>query len=311
MKIVSFISKWMAVIVLLAAIIAMAFPQEVSIIKTSWINWLLGVVMLGMGLMLRWEDFRVVFSRPRDVLLGNVLQFVLMPTIGYLLTVIFNLPPDLAVGVILVGCCPGGTASNVITFLAGGDLALSVGITSVSTLLAPVVTPLLVWLLAGTMVNVNVVTMFISIVQIVILPIAIGIIIRHYAASFADKVAAFLPAVSVIAIALIVSAVVAANQVALLTSGITVLIVVILHNILGFIFGYGAASLCRMIRPKRIAVSIEVGMQNSGLACSLAHQHFAAMAMAGVPGAIFSVWHNLSGALFSVLCKRYNKNSHG
>jgi BASS family bile acid:Na+ symporter len=227
-----------------------------------------------------------------------------MPTIGYLLTVIFNLPPDLAVGVILVGCCPGGTASNVITFLAGGDLALSVGITSVSTLLAPIVTPLLVWLLAGTMVNVNVVTMFISIVQVVILPIAIGIIIRHYAASFADKVAAYLPAFSVIAIALIVSAVVAANQVALLNSGITILIVVILHNILGFICGYGAASLCRMARPKRVAVSIEVGMQNSGLACSLANQHFAAMAMAGVPGAIFSVWHNLSGALFSALCSR-------
>lgn len=304
MKIVSFISRWMAVIILLAAVIAMVFPQVGGMIKTSWINWLLGVVMLGMGLMLRLEDFRVVFSRPRDVLIGNVLQFVLMPTIGYLLTVIFNLPPDLAVGVILVGCCPGGTASNVITYLAGGDLALSVGITAVSTLMAPIVTPLLVWLLAGTMVNVNVVTMFMSIVQVVILPIAIGIIIRHYATSFADKVAAFLPAFSVIAIALIVSAVVAANQAALLTSGITILIVVILHNILGFAFGFGAASLCRMARPKRVAVSIEVGMQNSGLACSLAHQHFAAMAMAGVPGAIFSVWHNLSGAIFSVLCSR-------
>jgi BASS family bile acid:Na+ symporter len=297
LKIVNFISRWMAVIILLAAVLAMAFPQVGGLISTSWINWMLGIVMLGMGLMLRWEDFRIVFSRPRDVLLGNVLQFVIMPSLGYLLTVIFRLPPDLAVGVILVGCCPGGTASNVITYLAGGDLALSVGITSVSTLLAPIVTPLLVWLLAGTMVNVDVVTMFLSIVQVVILPIAIGIIIRHYATSFADKVAVYLPAVSVIAIALIVCAVVAANQVALLTSGITILIVVILHNLLGFAFGYGAASLCRMSRPKRIALSVEVGMQNSGLACSLAHQHFAAMAMAGVPGAIFSVWHNLSGAL--------------
>ena len=297
LKIVNFISRWMAVIILLAAVLAMAFPQVGGLISTSWINWMLGIVMLGMGLMLRWEDFRIVFSRPRDVLLGNVLQFVIMPSLGYLLTVIFRLPPDLAVGVILVGCCPGGTASNVITYLAGGDLALSVGITSVSTLLAPIVTPLLVWLLAGTMVNVDVVTMFLSIVQVVILPIAIGIIIRHYATSFADKVAVYLPAVSVIAIALIVCAVVAANQVALLTSGITILIVVILHNLLGFAFGYGAASLCRMSRPKRITLSVEVGMQNSGLACSLAHQHFAAMAMAGVPGAIFSVWHNLSGAL--------------
>jgi BASS family bile acid:Na+ symporter len=156
---------------------------------------------------------------------------------------------------------------------------------------------MLVWALAGTMVEVDIITMFLSIVQVVILPIAIGIIIRHYASSFADKVSAYLPAVSVIAIALIVIAVVAANQNALLTSGITILIVVALHNLMGFLLVYGGASLIDLTRPKKVALSIEVGMQNSGLACSLAHQHFAAMAMAGVPGAIFSVWHNIAGAL--------------
>lgn len=287
----------MAVIILLAGVIAMIFPETGNIIKASWINWMLGIVMLGMGLMLRLDDVRIVFSRPQDVLIGNVMQFFIMPLVGYLLTVIFRLPPDLAVGVILVGCCPGGTASNVMTYLAKGDLALSVGVTTVSTLLAPFVTPMLVWALAGTMVEVDIITMFLSIVQVVILPIAIGIIIRHYASSFADKVSAYLPAVSVIAIALIVIAVVAANQNALLTSGITILIVVALHNLMGFLLGYGAASLIDLTRPKKVALSIEVGMQNSGLACSLAHQHFAAMAMAGVPGAIFSVWHNIAGAL--------------
>lgn len=297
MKLVNFISRWMAVIILLAGVFSMIFPEVANIIKASWISWMLGIVMLGMGLMLRLDDVRIVLSRPQDVLIGNVLQFFIMPLLGYLLAIIFRLPPDLAVGVILVGCCPRGTASNVMTYLAKGDLALSVGVTTVSTLLAPFVTPMLVWALAGTMVEVDIITMFLSIVQVVILPIAIGIIIRHYASSFADKVAVYMPAVSVIAIALIVMAVVAANQNALLTSGITILIVVIIHNLMGFLLGYGAAALVGLTHPKKVALSIEVGMQNSGLACSLAHQHFTAMAMAGVPGAIFSVWHNIAGAI--------------
>ena len=288
----------------------MIFPEVGNIIKTSWISWMLGIVMLGMGLMLRLDDVRIVLSRPQDVLIGNVLQFFIMPLLGYLLTIIFQLPPDLAVGVILVGCCPGGTASNVMTYLAKGDLALSVGVTTVSTLLAPFVTPMLVWALAGTMVEVDIITMFLSIVQVVILPIAIGIIIRHYASSFADTVAVYLPAVSVIAIALIIMAVVAANQNALLTSGITILIVVVLHNLMGFLLGYGAAALVGLSRPKKVALSIEVGMQNSGLACSLAHQHFAAMAMAGVPGAIFSVWHNIAGAIIWGRHRGVNENEN-
>jgi len=308
LKIVNFISRWMAVIILAAGIFAMIFPTVGSIVPASWINWMLGVVMLGMGLMLRLDDVRIVFSRPQDVLLGNVLQFCIMPLLGYLLTVIFRLPPDLAVGVILVGCCPGGTASNVMTFLAKGDLALSVGVTTVSTLLAPFVTPMLVWALAGTMVEVDILTMFISIVQVVIVPIATGILVRHYASSFADRVAVYLPAISVIAIALIVIVVVSANQVALLTSGITILIVVVLHNLLGFLLGYCASTLIGMTRPKRIALSIEVGMQNSGLACSLAQQHFATMAMAGVPGAIFSIWHNIAGALIWGRNRGVNEN---
>jgi len=207
------------------------------------------------------------------------------------------------VGVILVGCCPGGTASNVMTFLAGGDLALSVGLTCVSTLLAPFVTPLLVWLLAGRMVDVDVVKMFLDIVIVVIVPIAVGIVIRRFASKVADAVAPYLSTFSIVAIALIVIAVVSANQKSLLTSGWLILLVVVLHNGCGFALGFMVSWLLRMPLKKRIALSIEVGMQNSGLACTIANQQFQSLAMAGVPGAIFSVWHNIAGALIARMYK--------
>ena len=299
----------MPVIVLLAALLAFFFPQVGQYVTPSCINWLLGIVMLGMGMMLRWSDFRVVFARPKDVALGTLMQFAVMPLLGLGLSRLFHLSPELTVGVILVGCCPGGTASNVMAFLAGGDLALSVGLTAVSTLLAPLLTPLLVWLLVGQEVQVDVIAMLGSIVRVVILPIAIGLLVRRWASALCDRVARYLPAVSVAAIALIVVAVVAANQPRLLTSGLLIMLVVLLHNGMGFALGYGLASLCGLPRPKRITLSIEVGMQNSGLACSLAHQHFAQMAMAGVPGAVFSVWHNIAGALIAKLYRKLQKSS--
>ena len=157
-----FISDYMGVLVLVAAVAALLWPEVFSCVKTSVINPLLGIIMFGMGLTLKAEDFRVVFSRPRDVLLGCLAQFTVMPALAYLLTRVFGLEPALAIGVILVGCCPGGTASNVITYLAKGDLALSVGMTAVSTLLAPVLTPLLVWLLAGETVDVDVIGMLLA-----------------------------------------------------------------------------------------------------------------------------------------------------
>ena len=177
-KFCSWISRWMAVIVLLMAAAALLWPGVIGAIKTSWISWLLGLIMFGMGLTLKLEDFRVVFSRPKDVIVGCLAQFIIMPLLAWLLTKVFSMPAELAVGVILVGCCPGGTASNVITYLAGGDLALSVGMTSVSTLLAPLVTPLLTWLLAGTYVDVDIWQMFMSIIQVIILPIGLGLIVK-------------------------------------------------------------------------------------------------------------------------------------
>ena len=296
-----FITKYMAVIVLVAAVAALMFPEVFVLIETSWISPLLGAVMFGMGMTLQTGDLKGVFARPRDILIGSAAQFTIMPLTAWLLCRMFQLPNELAVGVILVGCCPGGTASNVITYLAGGDLALSVGMTTVSTLLAPLLTPLLVWLYAGQMVDVNVVSMLLSIVQVVILPIVAGLLFQRFLPELTRSVHDYLPAFSSLAIAVIVMAVVAANAALLMESGWLVIAVVVLHNLSGFALGYGIARLIRLRSPQAKAICIEVGMQNSGLACALAKKHFDYLAMASVPGAVFSVWHNIAGALLARL----------
>ncbi len=295
----------MALIVLLTAAGALLWPAVFGVIDTSWISYLLGMVMFGMGLTININDFKIVFSRPRDIIIGCIAQFTIMPSLAWCLAKLFNLPPELAIGVILVGCCPGGTSSNVITYLAGGDLPLSVGFTSISTLLAPLLTPLLTWMLAGTYVNVSIWSMFISIISVVILPIFLGFIVKYYFRDLSIKIADYLPAFSTIAITLIVAAVVSSNSSSLRTSGMLIILVVVCHNILGYATGFLLGKILKLAYPKRIAICVEVGMQNSGLACSLANQHFSAMAMAAVPGAIFSVWHNISGALLARILRKY------
>ncbi|MDY6418754.1 MAG: bile acid:sodium symporter family protein [Bacteroidales bacterium] len=296
-KICKWISDWMGVLVLVSAILALAFPEVVGHLKPSLINPLLGVIMFGMGLTLKVEDFRVVFTRPKDVLVGCLAQFTVMPLLAFALSRLFGLDEALTIGVILVGCCPGGTASNVITYLAKGDLALSVGMTATSTLLAPLLTPLLVLLLVGETVDVNVLGMLLSILWVVILPIVLGLLVKRLLPKATEQATAYLPAVSTIAICLIVMIVIAANAHKLLAGGWIVILVVMLHNILGLTVGYLIGLLLKMTPAKRRAISVEVGMQNSGLASSLATLHFAAFPMATVPGAIFSVWHNISGAV--------------
>lgn len=296
-QISNFFGKYMAIIVLIVAAVSLFFPKTVSFIKTSYVNYLLMIVMFGMGLTLKLEDFKVVFTRPKDIIIGAIAQFTIMPLLAFLLSIAFKLSPELAVGVILVGTCPGGTSSNVMTYLAKGDVALSVGMTSVSTILAPFATPLLTLLYAGQKVDVNAVSMFISIVQVVILPIALGFIINKFFYKFTNSIKEILPLISVLAIVAIVAAVVSANSQRLMQVGYLVIIVVVLHNSLGYLLGYMLAKLFRLNNAKCKAVSIEVGMQNSGLATSLAATHFASMALATVPGAIFSVWHNISGSI--------------
>ena len=294
----------MGVLVLLSAVVALWQPDVFAHVRPTVINPMLGVIMFGMGLTLKLDDFRVVFSRPKDVLTGCLAQFTVMPLLAWLLSRMFALDDALTIGVILVGCCPGGTASNVITYLAKGDLALSVGMTATSTVLAPVLTPLLVWLLAGKAVDVNVVGMLLSILWVVIVPIAAGLIVKKLWPRFTEKATAYLPALSTLTICAIILIIIAANASKLMTGGLTIILVVMLHNLCGLLLGYAIGRLTGMPATKRRAVSIEVGMQNSGLASSLATLHFAAYPMATIPGAIFSVWHNLSGAIVARLYAR-------
>ena len=295
----------MGVLVLLSALLALAFPDVLGHLKPTLINPLLGVIMFGMGLTLKPEDFRVVFSRPKDILIGCLAQFTVMPLLAFALSRLFSLNEALTVGVVLVGCCPGGTASNVITYLAKGDLALSVGMTATSTLLAPLLTPLLVLLLVGETVDVNVVGMLLSILWVVILPIILGLLIKRLLPRATEQATAYLPAVSSLAICLIVIIVIAANAHKLLSSGWIIVLVVMLHNVLGLAIGYLIGALLKLSPAKRRAISVEVGMQNSGLASSLATLHFAAYPMAAIPGAVFSVWHNISGAIVARLYSRH------
>ena len=296
-RICDFISSFMGVIILLSAVLALFFPSYFSFLSPSIINPMLGVVMLGMGLTLNPSDFKTVFSRPKDVIAGCAAQFVVMPLLALLLTKAFSLPVEIVLGVVLVGCCPGGTASNVITYLSKGDLSLSVAMTTVSTLLAPFLTPFLTWALIGETVDVDVVSMFLSIFFVVILPVALGLTIQRFLPRFTKVVSTYLPSFSVLVIALIVMIVVSLNSAKLLSCGALVVLVVVLHNIMGLALGYAVAKLLRMSGAKSKAVSIEVGMQNSGLASSLALTSFAQYPLAAVPGAVFSVWHNISGAI--------------
>jgi BASS family bile acid:Na+ symporter len=303
-KICDFIARWMGVMVLLVAVVSLAVPSSFLWIDTWVINPMLGLIMFGMGLTLAPQDFRIVLSRPKDILFGCLAQFTVMPLLAWALAWAFSLPKELALGVILVGCCPGGTASNVITYLAKGDLALSVGMTATSTLLAPVMTPLLVWLLAGTMVDVDTMGMLMSIVYVIIAPIIAGLLCQRFLPRLTRSVVPYLLAFSSVVIALVVGIIVSHNATRLLVGGMLVILVVMLHNVLGLTIGFLIGRLLKLERAKCVAVSIEVGMQNSGLASSLAVLHFAAFPLATIPGAIFSVWHNISGALTAKLYSR-------
>ena len=298
-KLSDFFGKWMALIVIAVAALALFAPQTCLWVKTSWINWLLGIVMFGMGLTLKMDDFKVVFSRPKDIIIGFIAQFTLMPLIAFALTKAFSLPTEIAVGVILVGTCPGGTSSNVMTYLSKGDVPLSVGMTAVSTLFAPLMTPLLTLLYAGQRVDVNAVAMFLSIVKVVLLPITLGLVCNYFFEKVTREIVRILPLISTIAIIMIIASVVSANSARLKTVGVMVVIVVILHNLLGYAAGFGVGKLLRLNTTKCRALSIEVGMQNSGLATSLAATHFAQYPLATIPGAVFSVWHNISGAVYA------------
>ncbi len=305
-KVCTFLTDNMAVLVILIGIVGAVWPNTLTWVG-PYVSWMLGLVMFGMGMTLKFEDFRLLAKRPWEVCLGAVAQFTIMPAAAWLLVKIFNIPPEIAVGVVLLGTCPGGTASNVITYLAHGDVALSVAMTMTTTLLAPIVTPILTWWLAGAWVEISLVSMMISIAKMVLAPVILGLLLNHFFGETVRKITPVLPLFSVIVIVLLVGGVVSLSASKLFTYGLMITGVVICHNIIGLICGYIFAKVFHLNPAKSRALAIEVGMQNSGLASALSIMYFTPVA--GIPGAIFSVWHNISGSLFANYCVRKDRRA--
>ncbi len=294
LRFTQFIQKTFALWVVLFAGIALIVPEAFVWLK-AYIIWMLGIIMFGMGMTMTVDDFKGVLHNPKAVVIGVVAQFMLMPGLAYLLCQLFQLPPAIAIGVILVGCCPGGTASNVITYMAKGNTALSVACTSVSTILAPILTPAVFYLLASQWIEINALSMLGSILQVVLFPIILGLIVRSVLKQKVETYIQVMPLISVLAIVAIVAAIIAGSKTQILESGLLILAVVALHNGLGYLLGFGASRLFKLPYADSKAIAIEVGMQNSGLGVALAAVHFAASPITAVPSAIFSLWHNISG----------------
>lgn len=292
---------WFPLIVIVAGATAVLWPKPFVPLGPA-INYLLMIIMLGMGMTLKASDFRTVVRRPFALIIGMLAQFFILPITAWLLVRALSVDPAIAVGVILVACAPGGTASNVMTYLAKGDIALSVSMTTVSTLTAPIVTPLLVLLLAGSYLDIDTFGLFRSIIQIVLVPIVVGILLQRFAPGLVKRMIEWMPLVSVIGITLVVLAVVSASAATIVATGLTIFGIVVVLNGVGLILGYLAAKAVGLDEAARRSVSIEVGMQNSGLAAGLARTHFSPEA--AVPAAIFSVWHNISGSALASFWSR-------
>ncbi len=295
-KLSALAGKYFAVLVILVAVIAYIFPSA-FVVFGGYVTILLGVVMFGMGLTLKPVDFKLVFTKPLPVIVGICAQYTIMPLGAFAIAYLLKLPAELAAGLVLLGSVPGGTASNVMVFLARGNVALSVAMTSLSTMLAPIMTPFLLYLLAGQWLPVDPVAMFMSIVQVIIIPIILGFLIQRFFPVIVDKGVSILPLVSVTAILLIVSGVTAANAEHVVTAGFLVFIAVFLHNSFGLFLGYAAAKIIGLDENDRRAISIEVGMQNSGLGVALATAHFSPLA--ALPSVWGAIWHNISGPILA------------
>lgn len=293
-----FVSKYFIVWVIALAVIAYYAPSGFTWIA-PYISLLLGIIMFGMGLTLKAKDFAIVFKKPIPVIIGILAQYIIMPVVAFALAKLLNLSPELAAGLVLVGACPGGTASNVMVYLAKGDVPLSVAMTSCSTLLAPILTPLVLLLFAGEWIPVDAGSMFLSIVQVIIIPIVLGILINYFLPKAVEKSTEALPLVSVVAIVAIVAAVVSGNRDTIATTGALLFVAVMLHNVFGLLFGYLVGAITGLDVTQRRAISIEVGMQNSGLGASLATTYFSPAT--ALPSAVFSVWHNISGPLLATI----------
>lgn len=290
------LTRFMGVIIIAFSALALWQPWIFSWVAPH-ISAMLGIIMLGMGMTLHWQDFSHVLRHPRDLGLGLLVQFGCMPLLAFALCHVFALPPELAMGMILVGTAPGGTASNVLTFIARGDVAFSVAMTAAATLVSLLLTPPLTWLLGGVWVPVDMGGLFWSIVKIVLVPVLLGLLLHHFQRGLVDRLMPFLPLASALVITLVIAGIIAVNAQNILSAGPAIFAAVIAHNLLGLAVGWFAACRLRFAPPRRRVLAIEIGTQNSGLATALALAHFTPAA--AIAGALFSVWQNISGALLS------------
>ncbi len=302
-KVSKFLSNKTSVFVIAVAVIAFICPDLFSWVKGTKQSIVLGIIMLGMGMTLTKQDFKILAERPLDIFIGACAQYTIMPLVAFTITKILNLPTGIGVGLILVGCCPGGVSSNIMSFLCKGDVAFSVGMTTASTILSPILTPFLVLQIAGEQIEVQAWGMFKSILIVTILPIVIGFILNlifDEKEGFKD-VKEVMPGVSVVGLALIVGGVIALQGSNFVKSGLLIFVAVFLHNAIGYLLGYVVGILTKMSQAKRRTISIEVGMQNAGLATNLSTSHFQALPEAAIASAVSCVWHSITGTLLAGL----------
>lgn len=315
MHFLSLCSRWLSTytswFIIAVAVVTYFLPELFSWVHGTTQSCILGFIMLTMGLTLTTDDMRILASRPFDILIGTCAQFGLMPLIAWTLTVgvgFFGItvPKPIVVGIILVGCCPGGVSSNIMSYLCKGDIAFSVGMTTVSTLLAPVVTPLLVLWLAGEQVEVDALGMFLNILIVTLIPVTVGFFgnLLWGEREWFKQTQSVMPGFSVLGLACIVGGVVAAVQDKLMMEGllffVMVFIIVLCHNGCGYLLGYTVGRLCGFSTAKKRTISIEVGMQNAGLATVLASTFFAVSCpLAVIPCAVSCAWHSISGTILA------------
>ncbi|MES9827602.1 MAG: bile acid:sodium symporter family protein [Candidatus Thiodiazotropha sp.] len=293
---INYITRLFPVWALLFSLVAYGEPDIFVDMKPAIVP-LLGVVMFGMGMTLTWKNFTDILKKPVVIGFGVLMQYMVMPFAAWSIAVLFGLPPYLMAGLVLVGACPGGTASNVVCFLARGDVALSITLTTASTLLAIIATPILTWLYVGQKVPVPVASMLWSIFKIVLLPVTLGVLVNTL---FGRKLGAFkhiFPLLSVLAIVVIIAIIVALNRSNLANMGMAIALAVIMHNLIGLAGGYWVPKFLGWDERVCRALAIEVGMQNSGLGVALAVKYFSVAA--ALPGALFSIWHNLTGSMLA------------
>lgn len=314
------LSSWLAnhasAFIIAIALVTFFIPELFKWVHGNTQTVILGLIMLTMGLTLTTQDFKIVAQRPMDIFVGAVAQFLIMPGVAYLLVNVWHLEPALALGILLVGCCPGGVSSNIMSYLCHGDVAFSVGMTCASTILAPVMTPLLMQLTAGAIIEIDTVGMFLNILIVTILPITIGCILNYYYSkreSF-KTLQTLMPGTSVILLACIVGGVISTVHDPLVERGLILFIwtfaVVFCHNSLGYLLGWLSGRLAGFNTAKKRTISIEVGMQNAGLATVLAGTFFAAQPLSVLPCAISCAWHSISGTILAGLYRSWDKR-HG